>query len=68
MIESPSLSTAYSALTFPLLEPYEAAFILDVTERGLRDMLAVTTEFQDKSIEIPDYQLLQRKVSHPLIS
>jgi hypothetical protein len=44
-------------------EPFEANFVLDVAERGLRDMLAVTKEFHDPSIPIPDYQVLQRRVS-----
>jgi len=44
-------------------EPFEANFVLDVAERGLRDMLAVTKPYQDKSISIPEYQLLQRRVS-----
>lgn len=44
-------------------EPFEANFVLDVAERGLRDMLAVTKEFHDPSIRIPDYQVFQRRVS-----
>ena len=45
-------------------EPFEANFVLDVAERGLRDMLAVTKEFSDPAISIPDYQVLPRRVSH----
>ena len=44
-------------------EPFEANFVLDVAERGLRDMLAVTKEFSDPAISIPDYQVLPRRVS-----
>jgi hypothetical protein len=46
-----------------VLEPYECLFILDIVERSFRDMLAVTTSYQDPSISIPEYQPLQRMVS-----
>jgi hypothetical protein len=46
-----------------VLEPYECLFVLDIVERSFRDMLAVTTSYQDPSISIPEYQPIQRMVS-----
>eukprot|EP00980_Cylindrotheca_fusiformis_P007624 scaffold1599_cov115-Cylindrotheca_fusiformis.AAC.9 len=43
-----------------ILEPFECLFCLDVVERSLYDILAVTQAYQDSSIVIPVYQPLQR--------
>jgi hypothetical protein len=43
-----------------ILEPFECLFCLDVVERSLYDILAVTQPYQDSSIEIPVYQPLHR--------
>jgi hypothetical protein len=43
-----------------ILEPFECLFCLDVVERSLYDILAVTKPYQDSSIEIPVYQPLHR--------
>lgn len=45
-----------------VLEPYECLFCIDVIERSFRDILAVTKEYIDPSIHIPEYQQLQRMV------
>lgn len=43
-----------------MLEPFECVYCLDVVERSLRDMLAVTNKYADTSIKIPDYVPIQR--------
>jgi hypothetical protein len=43
-----------------MLEPFECIYCLDVVERSLRDMLAVTDKYADKSMKIPDYIPIQR--------
>ncbi len=43
-----------------MLEPFECVYCLDVIERSLRDMLAVTDKYADKSLKIPDYIPIQR--------
>ena len=43
-----------------MLEPFECVYCLDVIERSLRDMLAVTNKYADKSVKIPDYVPIQR--------
>jgi hypothetical protein len=43
-----------------ILEPFECLFCLDVVERSIYDVLAVTKVYQDETIEIPTYQPLQR--------
>lgn len=45
-----------------VLEPFECMFCLDIVERSLRDILAVTADFQSPEIQsqIPAYQPLQR--------
>jgi hypothetical protein len=43
-----------------MLEPFECTYCLDVVERSLRDMLAVTNKYADKSLKIPDYIQIQR--------
>lgn len=43
-----------------ILEPFECLFCLDVVERSLYDILAVTLVYQDASIQVPVYQPLQR--------
>ena len=55
------------SIRLPLAEPFEANFVLDVAERALRDMLAVTKEFQDPTVKVPEYQPLQRKVGCPIV-
>jgi hypothetical protein len=58
------LPVSISPYLYPApIEPFEANYVLDVAERGIRDMLAVTTNYQDRTISIPEYKLLQRKVS-----
>lgn len=44
-----------------ILEPFECLFCLDIVERSLYDILAVTQKYQDPSIAVPEYQPLQRK-------
>jgi len=44
-----------------ILEPFECLFCLDIVERSLYDILAVTQKYQDASIPVPEYQPLQRK-------
>jgi hypothetical protein len=51
-----------------MLEPFECLYCLDVVERSLRDILAVTKDYRDHSISIPDYQPLQRMVSSLWVS
>ena len=43
-----------------MLEPFECVYCLDVVERSLRDILAVTNDYRDTVLEIPDYVLIQR--------
>lgn len=43
-----------------MLEPFECTFCLDVVERSLRDMLAVTNKYADESVKIPEYIPIQR--------
>ncbi len=43
-----------------MLEPFECIYCLDVVERSLRDMLAVTDKYADRSLKIPDYIPIQR--------
>mmetsp|Transcript_14132 Transcript_14132/g.32891 ORF Transcript_14132/g.32891 Transcript_14132/m.32891 type:complete len:388 (-) Transcript_14132:417-1580(-) len=43
-----------------MLEPFECVYCLDVVERSLRDMLAVTSKYADTSLKIPDYVPIQR--------
>lgn len=43
-----------------MLEPFECIYCLDVVERSLRDMLAVTNRYADNSLKIPDYIPIQR--------
>ena len=38
-----------------VFEPFECLFCLDIVERSFRDILAVTREFQDSKISIPNY-------------
>jgi hypothetical protein len=45
-----------------VLEPYECLFCLDVVERSLRDILAVTAQYQDDgTVHVPEYRPLQRR-------
>lgn len=43
-----------------ILEPFECLFCLDIVERSLYDILAVTKPYQDSSIVTPVYKPLQR--------
>jgi hypothetical protein len=43
-----------------MLEPFECIYCLDVVERSLRDMLAVSDKYADKSLKMPDYIPIQR--------
>ena len=43
-----------------MLEPFECVYCLDVVERSLRDILAVSNKYADKSLQIPDYIPIQR--------
>eukprot|EP00537_Pseudo-nitzschia_pungens_P013233 CAMPEP_0172394940 /NCGR_PEP_ID=MMETSP1061-20121228/17144_1 /TAXON_ID=37318 /ORGANISM="Pseudo-nitzschia pungens, Strain cf. pungens" /LENGTH=288 /DNA_ID=CAMNT_0013126399 /DNA_START=368 /DNA_END=1231 /DNA_ORIENTATION=+ len=43
-----------------MLEPFECIYCLDVVERSLRDILAVTKDYRDASVKIPDYLPIQR--------
>jgi hypothetical protein len=43
-----------------ILEPYECLFCLDIVERSLRDILAVTKQYHDPTVPVPDYQPIQR--------
>ena len=43
-----------------MLEPFECIYCLDVVERSLRDMLAVTNKYADESLKMPDYIPIQR--------
>jgi len=43
-----------------MLEPFECIYCLDVVERSLRDMLAVTNKYADNSMKVPDYIPIQR--------
>lgn len=44
-----------------ILEPFECLFCIDIVERSLYDILAVTQKYQDPSVPVPEYQQLQRK-------
>ncbi|CAJ1963233.1 unnamed protein product [Cylindrotheca closterium] len=44
-----------------ILEPFECLFCIDIVERSLYDILAVTQKYQDPSIPVPEYQQLHRK-------
>ena len=55
-----------------MLEPYECLFVLDVAERSLRDILAVTVEYHHDDIitdttgaKIPEYKPIQRMSDVP---
>lgn len=43
-----------------ILEPFECLFCLDIVERSLRDILAVTTPYHDTAVQVPDYQPIKR--------
>ena len=50
-----------------MLEPFECIFCLDVIERSLRDILAVTTKYHDDAIKVPEYIPIQR-MNEPSLS
>jgi hypothetical protein len=43
-----------------VLEPFECLFCLDVVERSVRDILALTKEYQDATLPRPEYQPINR--------
>lgn len=43
-----------------MLEPFECVYCLDVIERSLRDILAVTKPYADSTVIVPDYVPIQR--------
>eukprot|EP00536_Pseudo-nitzschia_multiseries_P014499 jgi/Psemu1/327564/estExt_fgenesh1_pg.C_7140005 len=43
-----------------MLEPFECIYCLDVVERSLRDILAVTNDYRDSAVKIPEYIPIQR--------
>jgi len=43
-----------------MLEPFECNYCLDVVERSLRDILAVTNDYRDATVKIPNYVPIQR--------
>ena len=43
-----------------MLEPFECLYCLDVVERSLRDILAVTDQYHDATLKVPDYIPIQR--------